>query len=206
MENYYVFNLEAMNMKKFDFYVCEGQISIFDYLQQSEERKITESVIETEETATKAEKNVTKTEESVIKPIAAASEPKKCCGVIPWLKKNRCVQWDACKPRYYKMAYICPKCGKVAVDNIGWPIEGYGIYEDAARQALTVWNNPDTVFEIKDYNNPKTNYVHVLYGEEDDWFNLYGQKYEDYKRPIVERANEEYRKKKAYHDTTKDIC
>jgi hypothetical protein len=95
--------------------------------------------------------------------------PKECCGVVPWLKKSRCVQWNVSKPRHYKMNYICPKCGKIAVDETGWPREGYGTFEEAAMQALKVWNDPDAVFEIKDYNDPKK-YAHIeiLYGEEEE--------------------------------------
>ena len=162
--------------------IC-GQMDIFDFLQQHEEPDVTETVSPEEEY-----------KESVSEPVAAV--PKKCCGVVPWLEKNRCVQWDASKPRRYLMAYICPKCGKVAVDNTGWPITGHGIYEDAARQALATWNDQNTVFEIKDYNDPKNNnYIHILYGEEDEWEKLYGQKYDDYKKPIIKKANEEYLKK-----------
>jgi len=146
-------------MKKFDFYTCEGQISIFDYMQQDKEPETAKPVIKTNESVTKTEEIVTKIEESVSEPIAAV-EPKKCCNTTPWLEKSKCVQWDASKPRRYMMAYICPKCGKVAVDNTGWPITGHGTYE-----------------------------------EEQEWFNLYGIKYDDYKKPIIERANEEYRKK-----------
>ncbi len=181
-------------MKNFDFYTCEGQISIFDYMQQDKEPKIAEPVIKTNESVTKTEEIVTKTEESVSETIAAV-KPKKCCNTIPWLEKSKCVQWDASKPRRYMMAYICPKCGKVAVDNTGWPITAHGTYEEASKQALETWNNPDTVFEIKDYNNPETNYIHVYYEEEQEWFNLYGIKYDDYKKPIIERADKEYRKK-----------
>lgn len=173
-------------MGKLDNYVCDGQMDIFDFLQQ-EEPEVTESVSSEEEY-----------KESVSEPIAAVSEPKKCCGVTPWLKKSRCVQWDSNKPRHYMMAYICPKCGKIAVDNTGWPRYGYGTFEDAAGQALEIWNDKHAVFEIKDYNNPlNNNYIQILYGEEDEWEKLYGQKYEDYKRPIIQKANEAYRKRKA---------
>ncbi|MBQ7429281.1 MAG: hypothetical protein IJV29_06400 [Butyrivibrio sp.] len=125
------------------------------------------------------------------------SFPKMCCGVTPWLDKSRCVQWDISKPRRYMMKYICPKCGKVAIDEIGWPITGYGTYEEASKQALEVWNNPNSTFEIKDYNDPKKGgYINIYFDEEDDWFKLYGQTYEDYKKPLIAIANEEYRKKK----------
>ena len=125
------------------------------------------------------------------------TEPKKCCGVTPWLDRSKCVQWDANKPQHYMMRYICPKCGKMAVDNIGWPIRGYGVYEDAAQQALMAWNSPDAVFEIKDYYDPKKGgYITINLDEEAEWFNLYGQSYQDYKAPLVAIANEEYRKKK----------
>lgn len=173
-------------MKDLGNYVCDGQMDIFDYMQQLEET-VTETVTPEEEY-----------KESVSEPIAAVSEPKKCCGVTPWLKKSRCVQWDSNKPRHYMMAYICPKCGKIAVDNTGWPRYGYGTFEDAAGQALEIWNDKNAVFEIKDYNNPKNNnYIQILYGEEDEWEKLYGQKYDDYKRPIIQKANEAYRKRKA---------
>jgi len=130
-----------------------------------------------------------------------SKEPKRCCGVIPWLHKSRCVQWDASKPRHYMMNYICPKCGKVAIDNIGWPITGYGIYEDAAKQALKAWNNPDAVFEIKDYNDPKMGgHISIYLDEEDEWFELYGQHYKDYKAPLIAISNRIYREKHGKKD------
>ena len=126
-----------------------------------------------------------------------SKEPKKCCGVTPWLHKSKCVQWDVSKPQHYLMHYICPKCGKVAVDNIRWPIRGHGIYEDAAKQALSAWNRPDAVFEIKDFNNPKNGeYINIFLDEKEEWFKLYGQTYDDYRAPLIALSNEIFRRKK----------
>ena len=120
--------------------------------------------------------------------------PKQCCGVTPWLHISKCCHWDNTKPQTYQMYYICPKCMKTPVDNTGWIIYEHGTKEEAEAKALSTWNDSDTVFETKDFN--RNSYVHVSFNEYDKWEQLYGQSYEDYKRPIVERLNEEFRKRK----------
>ncbi|MBR5636516.1 MAG: hypothetical protein IKW81_06265 [Pseudobutyrivibrio sp.] len=122
--------------------------------------------------------------------------PKQCCGVTPWLRKSRCCRWNEENPQMYLMYYICPKCGKTVVDETGWVKNRHGTYEEASQKALEDWNNPETVFEIKEFNDPKNgNYVMCSLDEREEFEKLYGISYEDYKRPLIETANEIYRKK-----------
>ena len=120
--------------------------------------------------------------------------PKTCCGVTPWLAKTKCCHWDNSKPQTYMMYYICPKCMKTAVDDTGWIKYRNGTYEEASQKALADWNNPDATFEVKDFN--ANSYVHVSFDEYELWEKLYGQSYEEYSTPIIERLNEEFRKRR----------
>lgn len=123
-----------------------------------------------------------------------SKEPCKCCGVTPWLVKTKCCHWDNSTPQMYMMHYQCPKCLKVAADNTGWTIYSHGMYEDAAADALKAWNDPKAIFKVNEYPQ----YVHASFGEYEDFEKLYGISYEDYSRPIIDKLNEEFRRKQ--HD------
>ena len=126
----------------------------------------------------------------------SSTTPKKCCGVTPWLHKSKCCHWDANKPQMYMLHYVCPKCGKTAVDETGWIKYRHGTYEKASQKALEDWNNPETVFEIKEFNDPKNgNYVMCSLDEREEFEKLYGISYEDYKRPLIEISNKIFREK-----------
>ncbi len=122
--------------------------------------------------------------------------PKQCCDVAPWLHKTKCCRWDESKPQTYMMYYICPKCGKTVVDEIGWVKYRHGTNEKASRQALEDWNDPKSKFEVKEFNNPiYGNYININCDEREKFERLYGIRYEEYKKPLVEISNELFRKK-----------
>lgn len=120
-------------MKSFDEdYFCEGQMNIFDFLQQDdEETEVTESV-----------NSEIEYKESVSESVAAASEPNTCCGLVPWLQIHKCYSSDIEANQAYKMYYICPNCFKVPTDGTEWIDRSYGTYETAKKRAIRVWNNP----------------------------------------------------------------
>ena len=79
--------------------------------------------------------------------------PKECCGVKPWLHQTKC--WMDGRddiPQQWIMNYECPRCHKVPVGVDHWTIHSKGTFEEAAQKALEVWNNPETLFECKDWD------------------------------------------------------
>ena len=72
------------------------------------------------------------------------------------------------------MYYICPKCYKRAVDETGWPLNGYGNFEEAKAQALTFWNAPNIKHEVCEVTKQFGIHLHIGLNEPEEWESLYG--------------------------------
>lgn len=120
--------------------------------------------------------------------------PKECCGVVPWLVLTTCCRWDDKQPQKYQMYYQCPKCNKVPCDGTEWIDRSHGVFEDAKKRAVKVWNNP-----ISTKNLAEWEYIRLRVFDEESrelWMQKYGENYDDYARRKVERANQHYREKR----------
>lgn len=97
--------------------------------------------------------------------------PKPCCGLTPWLHKSKCwMDGRTDIPQIWMMYYICPKCMDEPVDNLGWTIHARGSYEEAAAEAVKIWNHS----RHEGHKKRMYDHVFIAVGEIEEWERLYG--------------------------------
>ena len=100
--------------------------------------------------------------------------PKTCCGFVPWLEKTKCCRWNEDAPQHWMLEYICPKCFKQAVDDTGWPLHGYGTFDEAKEQARAFWNDPKNRHEVCEVTKQCGIHLSISLEEPEEWEKLYG--------------------------------
>lgn len=101
--------------------------------------------------------------------------PEQCCGVVPWLHKSRCwMDGREDTPQLWMMYYVCPICQKAPIDKDGWTIRSRGTFDDAAAEALKIWNDPNTKKDC--HLKEAEQQLRITISEREEWERLYGDK------------------------------